>query len=556
MRRLAALFAGIFICWSAVGAVSAAARARPRIVGGNEASITAFPFQVALYDPLLELEPGKFANLFESQFCGGVILDATHVITAAHCVFNESTGQASSPAEIEVLAGTSNLAEPEVEGAKEGVDYTIDRVRTTSFDPAWSPASGNRDLGVLTLENPLWPGPAPPPLDGKSKIAPIRLDKSMPTLPAFATVSGWGYTDPLIGETQPSGSGFSPILRSAQLSLIAPSQCSEEYERIGQSIGTEMLCAGRSSAPFADACYGDSGGPLVVDVGGAKEPEDYELLGMVDLGHGCAQEGFPGIYQSVVDPANALFLESEPSQAPLLGATAPSISGAPRPGQTLTCDPGSWSDEPTSFEYEFFTDESTVLNPAAVAALTPGLLAQAAYTVQSADAGKRVFCIVRALNSGGYADAISSEVTVETAAAQSSPSSPPSVATPAPDVPLKPTLRVLSKHCAHRRCTVDVLASEAAGGPGVRTVQAVLSSRERVACPKHSKRARCARTVIRKPRVSALSPGGHFVVIATGLRPGSYALTLNAVDKAGVRQPTSTKLTLVLAPVKRRSRRF
>ena len=45
-------------------------------------SITEFPFQVALYDP----RAGTPAKGF---FCGGVILDATHVATAAHCLFGE-----------------------------------------------------------------------------------------------------------------------------------------------------------------------------------------------------------------------------------------------------------------------------------------------------------------------------------------------------------------------------------------------------------------------------------------------------------------------------------
>ncbi len=45
-------------------------------------------------------------------FCGGVILDATHVATAAHCVFDEGSGQATPPGQLHVLAGTDDLNQP------------------------------------------------------------------------------------------------------------------------------------------------------------------------------------------------------------------------------------------------------------------------------------------------------------------------------------------------------------------------------------------------------------------------------------------------------------
>ena len=59
---------------AALAAAAAGAQtARPRIIGGSDVPISKFPFQVAVF--------GTAAYI-----CGGSIRDATHVITAAHCV--------------------------------------------------------------------------------------------------------------------------------------------------------------------------------------------------------------------------------------------------------------------------------------------------------------------------------------------------------------------------------------------------------------------------------------------------------------------------------------
>ena len=137
--------------------------AHASIVDGSVASITEFPFQVALYDP----RAGSPAKGF---FCGGVILDATRVATAAHCLFGER-GQHSPPAEIEVLAGSTYL-EPTDPGS------VRDPVVAATVDPAYNPAASDYDVGVLRLERPLWSG-ATPPLDGHSAIAPLALDTAL-----------------------------------------------------------------------------------------------------------------------------------------------------------------------------------------------------------------------------------------------------------------------------------------------------------------------------------------------------------------------------------------
>src|SRR3954453_22647964 len=84
---------------AALLAVPAASAYAPRIVGGTSPTIGAFPFQVALVQNPYSPDVG--------QICGGSVRDATHVITAAHCVTDGFT--TSAPSELYVFAGATRL---------------------------------------------------------------------------------------------------------------------------------------------------------------------------------------------------------------------------------------------------------------------------------------------------------------------------------------------------------------------------------------------------------------------------------------------------------------
>jgi trypsin len=283
--------------------------AHAAIVDGSDASITEFPFQVALYNPRV----GPPAKGF---FCGGVILDATSVATAAHCLINEQ-GRPSAPAEIEVLAGSTFL-EPTDPGS------IRDPVAATTVDGAYNPATSDYDVGLLHLARPLWSGPAPP-LDGHSTVAALTPSVALAgarsaavfasqasSEPEQAMVSGWGDLN-----SEPGGAPSYPRrLHKARVPLVSAGFCEEAYASIEQAITPRMMCAGGlepGGQGRTDSCYGDSGGPLVAAGGGA--PAGDVLLGLVDFGNGCAQAGYPGVYVRIADPAVAHFLGAEDALA-------------------------------------------------------------------------------------------------------------------------------------------------------------------------------------------------------------------------------------------------
>ncbi len=278
--------------------VTSGALAKVSIVGGEAASIASFPFQVALYDP----RAGSPAAGF---FCGGVIIDATHVVTAAHCV--TGAGQSESATDVEVLAGSTSLAASESTSVR-------DPVASSAFDSRYNPITSDYDIALLTLARPLWSGPTAPSINGVDPIAPLPLEPEVSSgaanpnrTPAIVALSsGWGDVNPAPGHL----TSYPTDLRSVHLPLVSDSLCEEQYATIEQPITPRMICAGGGRSRV-DTCYGDSGGPLVVDGDTPPHPpSDYVLAGLVDFGNGCAQPGYAGVYTRIANSQIMGFLSS------------------------------------------------------------------------------------------------------------------------------------------------------------------------------------------------------------------------------------------------------
>jgi trypsin len=488
------------------------------VVGGVPVEVIDHPYQVAI------VRAGVPAVDDDGQYCGGSIRDEWHVITAAHCVFDNPaspSGQPMTADQIDVLAGTKSLSD-------EGPPAQRMHVARISYDSSFNEAL-QHDAALLTLSSALQLQPTVQPV---ALVGSASWAATLPGAPLFVT--GWGATT--------AGGQLATVLRGVQVRAVSDTTCNSDYQSDIPPIpydGSVQTCAGDTVSGGKDACQGDSGGPLV-KANGPSSTADDELVGIVSLGEGCGKADFPGIYTEVAAPSIRAFLTlADPPAAPA-NRSAPTLTGTPAIGGQLTCSPGEWTGSP-SFSYQFV--RTTAAGDAGVAASG----AQPAYVVGAQDAGSALRCDVTAVNPGGASVA----------------SSPPSavVAGPPPLVPPPnnnaqdshaPVARVTRAVCTVTRCTLTVTVTDAGYSAGIRALRATVRSTYRGRCTRHGRRVPCTRHRTATPAVAVLL-ANRFKVVASRLPVGTQRFTLIAVDRAGHRQalPT-TKTVRTKRPRKRR----
>jgi len=247
-----------------------------------------------------------------------VIIDPTQLVTAAHCVTNETTGAQVAPANVTALAGSATLPR---------VVPTQPVAIAIAVDPQYNPLTADSDVAVVTLATALYGGV--PRADGTTTVAPIPLI-TPPLATQFANpdvippepvvISGFGETSPLAIGAQDLSPRLSEQLQAAQTYLVPNATCVNDYAALSKigipPITPHMLCAGQQKGPAVDACAGDSGGPLLVDTQSpAAPPGDYVLAGLIDFGVGCAQPGYPGVYVRLSTPEIASFISQQAENA-------------------------------------------------------------------------------------------------------------------------------------------------------------------------------------------------------------------------------------------------
>lgn len=234
----------------------------PEIVGGQEATPGAWPWQVALVK--------KGADLYENQFCGGTIIAPTWILTAAHCV------DTKGPGDLDVVAGIHDLANP-------APDYQLRTLTQVIVHPGWNSTTNDNDIALLELSSPI----AEQAAGGGTlpiKYAGLVSGSAGDLAGEDVTVTGWGNR----AANPPGGNDYPSRLHEVTLSVVTNAACNVAYSG---DITDNMLCAG---APGKDSCQGDSGGPLVHNNGGT-----WQLVGVVSFGIGCADPNYYGVYARV-----------------------------------------------------------------------------------------------------------------------------------------------------------------------------------------------------------------------------------------------------------------
>jgi secreted trypsin-like serine protease len=515
----AAIVAAAACCPPAGAIVGGESAQRP---GGSDPPTGPLDYQVALIR-------NDRPTASSGQFCGGTVRNEAngykHIVTAAHCVFDNSAtapGQPIAPANLDVLAGTTSL---------NNAGSTHRRhVAAISIDPNYDPATLAHDAAVVTLTAPLDASTGAHPIDF---IADDQWTPPPPTT-ATAVVSGWGRID---------GSTYPTDLHWAEIPFATDGACESSWAEEGADRSI-MVCAG---TPGKDSCFGDSGGPLVTPVDISAGVTVPELAGIVSYGDLSCDGSPPGVYTRVAAPAIRSYI-SQVTPIPSPRNTAPpTLGGTVAVGQTVTCGAGSWDNGP-SLEYQFLRglDGRTT-------AATTNLGPQQSYVVTSDDVGSQLSCFVKAHNGGGMAysqSAWSATVPAPPAAVVPPTNQQPSQS---PQDTAAPVARITKTTCTATRCTLAVTVTDIGFSAGIKTVQSSVRSTYRSRCKRKGshKTVACTKHRTSKPSIAALT-STHYKVVASKLPFGTQRFTVVAIDKAGHRQALPTTKTVTTKKPKKR----
>ncbi len=357
-------------------------RGHAAIVGGTTLlSVNQVPWTVYIF------AADQFGSAWD---CDGVIVDSTHVLTAAHCLY-DSVDEVASPDDFAVYGDVTNLNDITLATPSETVS-------SVSTDPGYDPFGTSNaslydayDIGVLTLSTPLTFGSA------GSAPQPIAIGTPSDAAQAASlSVSGFGdetagAVNVLPDPTQPDGT-----LNELTLEPFPAGECALDVDAL---VGCASSAAGAT-------CFGDSGGAIT-----STGPTPV-LLGVVDagglVGGRSCEPSAEVFYAKVATPELSDFITGRPIVAAPQGGEHVGCS-VPTPfavGGVLQCAPGSWTGSPT-YAYTFVDD-------------TTGAVLQTgspSFTLTSATLGHRIYFEVTASNAGGSAVAR----TVDSSAVQPAP---------------------------------------------------------------------------------------------------------------------------------------
>lgn len=216
--------------------------------------------------------------------------------------------------------------------------------------------------------------------------------------------------------------------------------------------------------------------------------------------------------RAFIDGAATVPLAPRVSSPPSLRGVVPPVLGSP-----LRCEPGGWTNRPTSITYTFLADPSgAVLQSGSVDTFTP----------TAAHLGLAVVCVVQATNPGGTSTARTG-ATAPLAADKIAPRS-----------------AIRSVRCRKRNCTLRIRAVDP---NSVGPLKLVVRSHEKVAgrCKRGRGRkrrvVRCIRMRTRDLAVRAVGNSEYTAKTRKRLAPGRVRIVVQAIDAMGNKQAPAAK---------------
>ncbi|XP_043961464.1 suppressor of tumorigenicity 14 protein [Gambusia affinis] len=231
---------------------------RTKIVGGSDAVLGSWPWQVSL-----QME--RYGHV-----CGATVVSNRWLISAAHCFQDSDAIKYSDARAWRAYLGMRVMTRGNHGGATR-------LIRRILLHPQYDQFTSDYDIALLELSAPVF---------FNDLVQPVCVPAASHTFTTGTNcfVTGWGV---LMEDGE-----LASRLQEASVKIINRKVCNKLYD---DAVTPRMLCAGNLQGGV-DACQGDSGGPLVCLERGRR----WFLAGIVSWGEGCARQNRPGVYTQVV----------------------------------------------------------------------------------------------------------------------------------------------------------------------------------------------------------------------------------------------------------------
>ncbi|MCG9640150.1 trypsin-like serine protease [Vibrio sp. Isolate34] len=243
----------------------------PYIVNGNDATVAEFPSMASLFIDRIDYD-GVYST---GPYCGATILDNYHVLTAAHCIYDDQDVQLFT------------VVVPQLEDTSLFPNGSIQKVRVSDvfYRTDYSDSTDQllrNDIAILKLE------------------ASLNLQSSAETIiPQFDTYlnAANGFVAVGHGDIETDVDGTT-LLQQVDLTYVDTPNCKAVF---GPLVTDKQICfngKGPNSGLYGGTCQGDSGGPVFWE-----NDATYEQVGITSFGpRVCGDDiGVTSVFTEIYD---------------------------------------------------------------------------------------------------------------------------------------------------------------------------------------------------------------------------------------------------------------
>ncbi|CAF1144809.1 unnamed protein product [Adineta steineri] len=228
-----------------------------RIFGGEDAIANSWPWMIYYQEKKL------CGSNVCSGICGGTLINANYIITAAHCIGTKNA------TDITLIAGMHNRV-----STTETATRQVRTVQSIYVHPKYDTVTNINDIAVLRVSVPFILN---------TYVQPACLPGGEPKPNDQVVIAGWG--------AQVFAGTVNDILKQAYTKIV--DKCDSWWPSVDSS---KQMCVA-NSIDGSSACQGDSGGPILAQYNG-----QYVVSGVTSYGKDCNTKGStnsPNVYTRV-----------------------------------------------------------------------------------------------------------------------------------------------------------------------------------------------------------------------------------------------------------------